>query len=306
VIIDGSIYLHPPMTRHGIYPYPHEMRHGVFSVTKSLSGSLSMFYLAERYGEDVFEELITDYITVLADHPGWQNVTFSHVLNMVTGVEGNDKGGYITPFIHAPGMDAGIKAISNLKDLPEQPGEKFNYASTNSFVLSYAMQKLVEKKEGKGIYYWDLVHENVLKPIKAESFVLQHTEEPDGSKGIPIIGWGAYPTVDETAKIATLLLNEGRYKNHQLLNKRKVREALYRTDWEGYDSYENRRYNHSFWSRNISIGGCTKRVSYMIGHGGNYVMFLPDNAILIWYIDKMDYAIDPVVRAVGKTITWCD
>ncbi|MBW2364825.1 MAG: serine hydrolase, partial [Deltaproteobacteria bacterium] len=218
LIIDGNIYLHPPKTRHGAYPYPYEMRHGVFSVTKSLAGGLSMFYLAQRYGEEVFDELITDYVPVLASHPGWQGVTFSHVLNMVTGTEGGDYGDLILPLIFSPSAEEGIKAVSNLGDSPEAPGEKSKYASTNTFVLSYAMQKYVEKKEGKGVYYWDLVRENVLKPIKADYLALQHTEESDGSKGIPTLGWGAFPTVDETAKIALLLSGEGEYKGRQLLH----------------------------------------------------------------------------------------
>ena len=109
-----------------------------------------MFYLAQRYGEAIFDERITDYVPVLANHPGWQSVTFSNVLNMVTGTEGSDDdGALIVPFILTSTADEGIKKISELKDSSEAPGEEFNYASTNTFVLSYAMQKYVEKKEGK-------------------------------------------------------------------------------------------------------------------------------------------------------------
>lgn len=308
LIIDGIIYLHPPKTRHGNYPYPHEMRHGVFSVTKSLAGGLSMFYLAQRYGEEIFDERITDHVPVLAGHPGWQGVTFSHVLNMVTGTEGGDLGRLIDPLIWAGSAEEGIEAISNLGDSPEAPGEKFKYASTNTFVLSYAMQKYVEKKEGKGIYYWDLVRENVLKPIKADYLALQHTEESDGSKGIPIMGWGAFPTIDETAKIALLLSNEGKYKNQQLLHKGKIREALNRTKWSGYAArgriYQG-NYNHSFWSHDVSSAKCKLKISYMLGLGGSYVTFLPSNVILIRFMDEMDYDIDPLVHAVEEIRTSC-
>ncbi len=34
-----------------------------------------MFYLAERYGDGIFDERITDHVPDLADHPGWQPVT---------------------------------------------------------------------------------------------------------------------------------------------------------------------------------------------------------------------------------------
>ena len=90
VLVDGTIYLHPPQTRHGLYPYPNEMRHGVWSVSKSMTGALALFYLEERYDEAVFDAFITDYVPALADHPAWQGVTFGHTLNMVTGTEGSE------------------------------------------------------------------------------------------------------------------------------------------------------------------------------------------------------------------------
>jgi CubicO group peptidase (beta-lactamase class C family) len=305
LVVDGNIYLHPPQTRHGKYPYPYEMRHGVFSVTKSMVGALSMFYLAERYGEEFFNERVTDYVPLLDNQPGWQGVTFSNAFNMVTGTRGGDGGEMLAPFVYASTADEGIKAIIDLGDSPEVPGEKFNYASTNTFVLSYAMQKYVEKKEGKGVYYWDLVRENVLKPINAEYLTVQHTEENDGSKGIPIIGWGAFPTVDETAKIALLLLNEGNYKGQQLLHKGKIREALNRTEWTGYENYISwsgngvpGSYNHSFWSHDVITEKCSVKISYMAGHGANYVAFFPSNVILIRFMDEMDRDFDPLVLAV--------
>ncbi|MHC4639581.1 MAG: serine hydrolase domain-containing protein [Planctomycetota bacterium] len=312
VVMDGNIYLHPPRTRHGNYPYPYEMRHGVFSVTKTMVGALSMFYLAQRYGEGIFNERITDYVPVLSEEPGWQGVTFFHAFNMATGTRGGDHGETLVPFVWTSTAEEGIKAIKNLGDSAEAPGERFNYASTNTFVLSYAMQKYVEKKEGKGVYYWDLVRENVLKPINAQYLAVQHTEENDGSKGIPVIGWGAFPTVDETAKIAILLLNEGKYKGQQLLHKDKIREALSRTEWTGYENYISwsgngvpGSYNHSFWSHNVITEKCSVKISYMAGHGANYVAFLPSNVILIRFMDEEDRDFDPLVLAVEEIRTSC-
>ena len=54
------------------------MRHAVYSVTKSMAGALSMFYLAERYEVEIFDALIPEYVPALRDHPAWQGVTFSH------------------------------------------------------------------------------------------------------------------------------------------------------------------------------------------------------------------------------------
>ncbi len=75
-MVDGTIYLHPPQTHHGPYPYPNDMRHGVWSVSKSMTGALALFYLEERYVEVVFDALITDYVPALADHPAWEDNLF--------------------------------------------------------------------------------------------------------------------------------------------------------------------------------------------------------------------------------------
>ena len=204
-----------------------------------MTGALALFYLEERYDEAVFDALITDYVPALADHPAWQGVTFAHTLNMATGTEGSEAAEHLLNIlVLARSAEEGINNIATLGDYPEAPGEKFNYASTNLFVLSTALQNYVEEKEGPGVYYWDLVHENVLVPIGAEYFTLRHTLEPDGSQGIPILAYGAMPTLDEAAKIALLITNEGEYEGQQLLNREKVREALGRTDWAGYNTDE--------------------------------------------------------------------
>jgi CubicO group peptidase (beta-lactamase class C family) len=308
VVVDGKIYLHPPQTHQGLYPYPNDMRHGVWSVTKSMAGALALFYLEERYDEEVFDALITDYVPALANHPAWQGVTFSHTLNMATGTEGSEAAEHLLNIlVLARTAEEGIRNIATLGDYPEAPGEKFNYASTNLFVLSYALQNYVEEKEGPGTYYWDLVHENVLVPIGAEHFTVRHTLESDGSKGIPILAYGAMPTLDEAAKIAMLISNEGEYAGQQILDREKIREALGRTDWNGYDTDERGvTYRHSFRSKTFRTSlRCKVDVSYMLGWGANHVLFLPDDVIIIRFMDEYDFEIDDLVQSVEKQIPSC-
>jgi len=309
VIIDDTLYRHPPTTRHGRYPYPHEMRHGVYSVTKSMAGALALFYFAERYGEEIFDAPITDYVPELADHPGWQGVTFGHTLNMVTGVEASEEAEHLLNIlVLARGAEEAIQNIATLGDYPEGPGEQFNYASTNFFVLSYALQNYVRRKEGEGVYYWDLVHENVLAPIGAEDFTLLHTVEADGSQGLPILAYGALPTLDEAAKIALLFSNAGSHDGRQLLHREKTREALGRTAWTGYSTGgddRGMRYRHSFWSTTVRTSECTVEVVYMLGYGGNYVLFLPSGAVVLRFMDEHDYDLSALVQKIEALKSSC-
>lgn len=309
VVMDGNIYLQPLKTRHGLYPYPNEMRHGVYSVSKSMTGALALFYFAERYGAGIFNELITDYVPALSHLREWQGVTFSHTLNMVTGTEGGEDAARMYEIVvKARTSEEAITNIAGLGDKPGDPGENFNYASTNLFVLSYALQKYVEKHEGKEIMYWDLIHENVLVPLGADDFTLLRTVEAHGIKGIPLLAYGALPTLDNAAKIALLFSNEGKYKGQQLLHNEKCKEAMGRTTWSGYSTnndYRGKHYRHSFWTTDLRANGCEVDVTYMLGYGGNYVWFFPSNVIAIRFMDEYDLDFKDLVRGVENIRSSC-
>lgn len=304
VLIDNKIYLHPPKTRHGLYPYPNYMRHGLYSVTKSMAGALALMYFEERYNDDVFNKLISDYVPAIADHEGWKGVTFSQTLNMVTGTEGSESPEHLLKtLILATTAEEAINNIARLGNFPALPGQKFNYASTNLFVLSYALQQYIEEKEGDKVNYWGLVHKHVLTPINAEYFTILHTIEEDENKAIPILAYGALPTIDEAAKIALLFANEGRFEGKQILNKEKVKEVFGKTEWSGHNTNNDIRgsnYQHSFWSKEIKVKNYKIRATYMLGFGENYVVFLPSKAIIFRFLDERDLNIDKLIKAVEK------
>lgn len=307
--LDGKLYSYPPQTRHGLYPYPHEMRHAVNSVTKSLAGSLALLYFAQRYGEGIFDELITDYVPELAHHSGWQGVTFSHALSMVTGTVGSENSKHFGEVLVMPrSAKEAINNIATLGDDVGTPGGKFNYGPTNTFVLSYALQKYVERKEGTKVGYWELVKENVLTPLGADYFTVRHTIEPDGEEGIPLLSYGAFPTLDEAAKIAVLLSNEGNHKGRQLLHREKTREALGRSTVAAYSTDNDFRgsgYQHGLWSRTVRSGKCDVEVRYMLGYGENYVVFLPNKAIIFSFMDEHDLNFDLLVQSVERIKSSC-
>lgn len=302
IYYNGVLYQQDPPTRHGTYPYPRDMRHGVYSVTKTMSGALSMLYLAKRYGDEIFDAHITDYVAPLASSPGWEGVTFEHALNMVTGTYGEDNGNAIEPFINARTALQGIQRIASLGDASPAPGDGFNYASTNTFVLSYAMQEYVEAREGPDVYFWDLVQENVLDLIGVYDFPIQKTLEDDGSDGIPTLGWGAFPTADDAVKIARLMQDGGEHEGVQLLHRQRTLDATGQSSWYGYTVDQNVSYRHSFWSVPVNVGGCEVSHHFMQGHGGNFVSLLSTGAIIVRFSDHLDYDGSALVRAANQIV----
>jgi CubicO group peptidase (beta-lactamase class C family) len=296
VLVDGKLYVQDSPTRTGPYPYPESMRHGVFSVTKTLGVGLAMFYLAGRYGDEIFDFEISDYVPALAEHPGWKGVTFSHALNMVVGTQCGDTGIWLYPMILARTPWSKLDFIRRLPDDDPAPGEAFKYSSSHTFVLSYAMNQLVKRREGADADYWALVEEEVLKPLGIRHLAIQRAMEADGTPGPPTMGWGTYPTVDEATKIAVLLRNEGTHEGRQLLSRRRVREALGATEWPGVEE----RYRHSVWHEKVEVDGRTLTVHCMSGHGGNFVALLPSGVVMIRFGDSEDYDLQPMVRAMRR------
>lgn len=160
LVLDDAIYLKPPMTRYGEYPYPGYMRHGVYSVTKSMGAAIAMLRLAQKYGDEVFDLKLAEYVDISAEHDGWNDVTFGHALNMATGIgesppqdkNPNFAGDEFKPrfrdFIIARSLQEKLNVCFSYPQYPWGAGEVIRYNSINTFVLAAAMDHFLKSREG--------------------------------------------------------------------------------------------------------------------------------------------------------------
>jgi CubicO group peptidase (beta-lactamase class C family) len=324
LIVDNIIYLQPCPTRYGAYPYPRYMRHGVFSVTKSMGAAIAMLRLAQKYRDEVFNLRIKDYVAVTAAHGGWDEVTFSDCLNMVTGIgdnwpkrepnnisadENKERMGEWARAMTAQGK---LKVSFEYGNYPWGPGEVLRYYSTHTFVLAAAMDSYLKSKEGPQANLWDMVIEEVLNPIGIIHAPLMHTREPDGSRGIPHLLSGFYPTPDDTAKITMLLQNGGGHRGRQLLSKTKLAQALYKTEERGFptdrhNGYGYGWYNMSFWSAPYRTqNGCFFQIPYMAGYGGNLVVLLPNGITAFRFADGHHFDPESLILGAEAIRPFCD
>jgi hypothetical protein len=130
-----------------------------------------------------------------------------------------------------------------------------------------------------------------------------HTQEAEGKRGIPHLLHGLYPTIDEVAKLTTLLQQGGQHQGQQLLHAAKLAEALYKTTAMGLPSRQENpfgegRYHLSFWSVPYrTASGCLFQIPYMMGFGGNLVMLLPNGISAFRFADGHHYDVDTMVLA---------
>jgi CubicO group peptidase (beta-lactamase class C family) len=320
LILSSVIYLRPCETRHGDFPYCEDMRHGVFSVTKSLGALVAMLRLAERYGDQIFDLKIKEYVHVTADHDGWEDVTFADALNMATGIgEASDERGGGTfwaedypgartdSFMHSTSAADKLDAAFSAPSYEWGQGEVFRYRNMDTFVLAAAMDGLVKSRDGPEADLWDVITAEVLEPIGVMALPVARTEEADGGRGLPLLVSGAFPTVHDIAKIAMLLQNEGRYEGRQILSAARLADALYQTKMRGLDvaGRAGETYHMSFWYFPARQPGCTVDVPRMDGWGGNLVELLPNGAIAFYLSDDFAYRYRELAEAAGEVGSLC-
>jgi hypothetical protein len=315
VIIDGVIYLRGCETRWGPYPYCRHMRHGVFSVTKSLGAAVALLRLARIYGDEVFDLKIKDFIPVTAAHDGWARVTFGDALNMATGIGDNwprrepnqpfadENTPKLFRWLEAPTAKAKLTIAFFYDQYPWGPGEVLRYNSTQTFVLTAAMDSFLKRQAGPTADLWDMVVSDVFQPLGIFHAPTLRTQEMGGGRGIPHLAHGLYPTIDDIAKLTTLLQQGGQHQGQQLLSAAKLAEALDTTETRGLPSgQENRfgegRYHLSFWSVPYRTAtGCLFQIPYMMGFGGNLVVLLPNGISAFRFADGHHYDVDTMVLA---------
>ena len=306
---DGVLYLGPCRTDFGDFPYCEDMRHGVFSLTKTAGAALSLLWLAQTYGPEVFDLRIVDYLDVTASHNGWNEVTFRDAIDMATGIGEaapyrfssyydfeDDEDLYLDSFGTTPTAQGKLDVAFTAGDYEWGPGEVGRYNTIHTFVLAAAMDAYLKSVEGPDANLWDRVTEEVLEPIGIAAAPLMHTREEDGSRGVPIMGFGLFPTVGDLAKIAQLFQDRGAFEGRQLLYADEI-DTLLKGDgdrglpvyWK--TSYGQYSYDFSFWYMPyIGEAGCYVAIPEMMGYGGNLVTLMPNGMVGIRLADANEGA----------------
>lgn len=293
LVHNGTLYHKPCKSAAGPLPYCERMRFGVWSVTKAAANATALLRLAQKYGPEVFDARIADYVEVTAEHDGWKDVTFGDALNMATGVgfgtmardpndidDGYLEGNYAA-WYEAPSEAEKLAETFKSPDLPWGPGEVARYRDQDMFLLGVAMAEFLKEKEGPKADLWTMLVEEVYKPIGIHHAPINRTIESDGGAGQPMMAYGYYPTLGDLAKIAQLYHDRGRHEGKQILHAGKIGELIYGTHERGLPTgganpYGEGRYHMAFWhDRYDSPEGCQLYLPMMRGWGGNIVLLMP-------------------------------
>ncbi len=294
--LNGALYIKDCKSAAGPMPYCDRMRFGVWSVTKSAASAVALLRLAQKYGPEVFDAKIKDFVQVTASHQGWEDVTFGNALDMATGVGFGSVGrhsiiedghleGNFDAWYKAPSEEAKLMEGFKSPDLPWGPGEVARYRDQDIFLLGVAMDRFLKSKEGPAADIWSMLVNEVYRPIGIAHAPINRTIEARDRPGQPMMAFGLYATIGDLAKIAQLYQARGQHNGMQILHAHKIAELLAGTEKRGLPTYYMNRfgmtlYFRSFWSVVFdSEEGCRLYVPQMLGWGGNIVSLMPGGLI---------------------------
>ena len=236
-------------------PYSTGVRHVTHSLAKSII-SLAIG-IAEGEGLLRLDERVCDIFPkslFLMSSKKIRDVKIVHLLTMTTGArffEGDTifEDDWVKGFVEG--------------DLKWNPGEKFEYNSINTYLLS----AIITKKTGVSVT--EYLESRLFEPLGIKD-VLWEKSPVGREKG----GWGLYMGTEEMAKIGQLCLDKGWWTVNGV--KKPIVPAAYiekATVSRGHDTGEESGYGYQFWTMDNGF--------IMNGMFGQYVIVYPERNMVI-------------------------
>jgi hypothetical protein len=319
-VAGGVNYVSDCPTRHGRYPYCDVMRLPSFSTAKSAFAGVAFLRLGQKYGPGVAELLLRQQLPELrtaaaGQYPGWEAVTIENVLDLASGHYGEEST-YDDPASERLGDGSSAEAmVRGTLELPAlaPPGTRFFYRSIETFMAVRAMQSFLRSREGPQADLFDFVVNEVYRPLYVGPGFWSSLRTPDSERqayGATGLWW----SVDDVAKVATLLQNGGRVAGQRLLEPAMLADTLFENPRDrGLEQFDRplTRYNNGFWGDLWGPGtrhpdfACNFWTSKMGGYGGIEIWLLPNGTVYYYFSDADTWYAEAAVAEADRIVPFC-
>jgi CubicO group peptidase (beta-lactamase class C family) len=313
-VINGINYMGGCMTRYGIYPYCESMRAASYSTAKSAFVSLAMMRLAQKYDPGLPDLLIREYVPETNSSPGdWSAVTFNNMLDMASGNYGSagymdDEEQWDNPFWTETYYNEVMAAALNWPH-GTTPGTQWVYKTTDTFILTRALQNFLESKEGPDADIFDFMVDEIYKPLKMGPgvFSVLRTQD-DNWQGQPYGGIGMWWIPDDLAKIGNFLnVDGGKIDGMQILNPEMLAASLQQNPLDrGVKRGGSGMYNNTFWVDPFKAGfNCELWIPTMRGYSGIVVALFPNGSTYYYASDGQEFNYYDALKASDQINPLC-
>jgi CubicO group peptidase (beta-lactamase class C family) len=240
------------------------------SASKSILSALVGIALQQNYLKSIDQKVMDffpEYETNDLD-PRIFDLTIEHLLTMKSGFNVIETANVYRSVYESSDW---IREILNFP-FKSNPGEKFNYLSFNTHLLSAIITKATAMST---LEYSKKV---LFSPLHIDKVLWE--KDP---KGYYIGGWAMSLTALDMAKFGLLYLNNGKFDGKQIVPSEWVKQSIIRRS--GMMSI----YYYTFWKRTYGFGYLwwIRRINghndipFASGHGGQKIAFMPDVKVVI-------------------------
>jgi CubicO group peptidase (beta-lactamase class C family) len=242
---------------------------GYTNTSKSNSFSIAKSIVSAALGKAILEgkiksldQKVTDFFPKLKGKFA-KEVTVGDLSSMASGLSWDEK--YYSPFsiVTRAYFDDHLKEVILGLSIKDKPGQEFRYLSGATQLLAMCIEKAT------GEYLSNYVSEHFWKPMGAENDALWQLDEAD--TGIEKAYCCIASTARDFARFGKLYKQNGVWNGKQILPRSFVEKSL---QPRFSDSPE---YGYGWWLHQIN----GKRVFYMRGHLGQFVIVLPEEELII-------------------------
>jgi CubicO group peptidase (beta-lactamase class C family) len=219
-------------------PYRTNTKHHMASASKSVVSMLIGIAIKDGYLQGVDQRMGEFFPETLAANidPRKKDIKLKHLITMTTGIHWQESSGtYWSTRNTLVQMTQHEDWTQFILDQPlvAEPGEKFNYNSGASHLLSAIVQKATGSTAAK------YAEENLFKPLGIDDY---HWESDPS--GITIGGWGLMLTPRDMAKLGYLYLRNG-YWEEQIIPATWVAESTQKY----IDILSSSSFRYKVWER---------------------------------------------------------
>ena len=260
--------------------------HGIKSVTKSIGSVLTGIAIdkgfIEKVDEKIFPFLKTIRPEALWDEKG-KRITLKHLLTMTSGYECDDQ---LTNFRCQYQMSRSEDWVKFALDLPvtHEPGEHWAYNSSTPMLIA----AVIKGKSGLSIR--EFAKSYLFQQLGIQDGLDFRWQELDTPNGVDpavsvFFAGGAFMKPRAMAKFGYMVLNGGRWNNHQIVSQSWIKEST------GAHATTNRnfKYGYLWWGGETVVNNQKLNVIWASGHGGQRIFIVPELKSVIVFISELQH-----------------
>ncbi len=246
----------------------HDIRSAGKSVTALLLGVAMKEGLVKNLDQSVYSFFsVSEYPNLNEDY---EKISLRDLMNMASGIDA-DTDDSETPgmAVHWIGRDDWLEYILSVP-MARDPGEQWVYADINAVLIGAVIEKV------SGMSVKDYAEEKLFRPLGISQYYwFTNASNQTGAAG------NLFLSTLDFAKIGLLVLNNGMWKNQQLIDPALLAEIKEKNfDLSATNPYAD-HYGGFWWKSTRQFGDHEVEYLFASGNGGNVLVVIPDQNMVV-------------------------